>query len=88
LIQHDTAIEEQNMTTVMSFPRTRPQQTASINTLQAGVQQTSGIDISTLLNLMVPAMMVAMMTKMMSGIFGKRGKTVTPTATSTSKKGR
>jgi hypothetical protein len=76
------------MTTVMSFPRTRPQQAASINSLQTGVQQTNGVDISTLLNLLVPVMMVAMMTKMMSGMFGKRDKAVTPTATSTSKKGK
>jgi hypothetical protein len=76
------------MTTVMSFVTTRPQQAASIHTLQTGVQQTSGIDISTLLNLMVPAIMVAMMTKMMSSMFGKRGKAVTPTETCISKKSK
>ena len=72
----------------MNFPRTRPQQAASIHTLQTGVQQTSGIDISTLMNLMVPMMMVGMMGKMMSGMFRKREKAVTPTATSASKKGK
>jgi hypothetical protein len=39
--------------------------------MQTGVQQTSSIDISTLMNLMVPAMMVGMMGKTMSDTQGK-----------------
>lgn len=55
----------------MHVPRIRPQQAASINSMQTGVQQTSSIDISTLMNLMVPAMMVGMMGKTMSDTQGK-----------------
>jgi hypothetical protein len=41
-------------------------------------QQTGGIDISTLMNLMLPAMVIGMMMKMMGSSLGKK-KQVTPT---------
>ena len=50
----------------MVFPRTQPLQAAAIYTQQATVQQTGGIDISTLMNLMLPVMVIGMMMKMMS----------------------
>lgn len=53
------------MTTMMTFPRTRPQQATSISFQQTTSQQT-GLDISSLLNLMVPMMMVVMMMKMIA----------------------
>jgi hypothetical protein len=59
-------IEENNMSTTMVFPRTQPLQAAAIYTQQATVQQTGGIDISTLMNLMLPVMVISMMMKMMS----------------------
>ena len=77
------------MTTAMHFPRTRPQQSVSISAQQAD-QQTGGIDVSSILNLMLPVMIIGAMGKMMSGALGKRKESVsaTATATSTSKKGR
>ena len=54
----------------MVFPRTQPLQAASIYTQQTTAQQTGGIDISTLLNLMLPAMVIGMMVKMMSSHTG------------------
>ena len=68
MIQHNPAIEEINMTTVMNFQRVQPQQTTSIYAQQTTSQQTSGIDISGLINLMMPVMIVGMMMKMMSGM--------------------
>ena len=62
----------------MFFPRTQPLQAAAIYTQQATAQQTSGLDISTLMNLMLPVMVIGMMMKMMSGTVGKK-KQVTPT---------
>ena len=59
------------MSTTMAFPRTPPLQAASIYTQQTS-QQTGGIDISTLMNLMLPAMVMGMMAKMMSGTLGKK----------------
>ena len=56
------------MTTTMTFPRTRPQQATSIYAQQTTAQQTGGIDISSLMNLMLPVMIIAMMGKMMSGM--------------------
>ena len=60
------------MSTTMVFPRTQTLQAASIYTQQATNQQTGGIDISTLMNWMLPAMVVGMMMKMMSGTVGKK----------------
>jgi large-conductance mechanosensitive channel len=65
-------IEENNMSTTMVFPRTPPLQAASIYTQQATAQQTGGIDISTLMNLMLPAMVIGMMVKMMGSSLGKK----------------
>jgi len=79
------------MTTIMNFPRTRPQQSASISAQQTA-QQTGGIDVSSIMNLMLPVMIIGTMGKMMSGAFGKHKEPVSATATATatgaSKKGR
>jgi len=56
----------------MVFPRTQPLQAASIYAQQATTQQTNGIDISTLMNLMLPAMVIGMMMKMMGSSLGKK----------------
>jgi hypothetical protein len=55
---------------------------------QTTAQQTGGIDISSLMTMMLPVMIVGMIGKMMNGAFGKHKEPVTATATSTSKKGR
>ena len=60
------------MSTTMSFPRAQALQAASIYTQQATIQQTGGIDISTLMNLMLPAMVMGMMVKMMGSSLGKK----------------
>ena len=60
------------MATTMVFPRTQALQAASIYTQQTTAQQTGGIDISTLMNLMLPAMVIGMMAKMMSSTLGKK----------------
>ena len=62
----------------MFFSRTQALQAASIYTQQATVQQTGGIDVSTLMNLMLPVMVIGMMMKMMGSSLGKK-KEVTPT---------
>jgi hypothetical protein len=56
----------------MSFPRTQPLQAGSIYTRQATSQQTGGIDISTLMNWMLPVMVIGMMMKMMGSSLGKK----------------
>ena len=56
----------------MSFPRTQPLQAGSIYTRQATSQQTGGIDISTLMNWMLPVMVIGMMLKMMGSSLGKK----------------
>ena len=73
----------------MNFPRTRSQQAASIRAQQTA-KQTGGINISSIMNLMLPIMIIGTMGKVMSGAFGKHKKPVsaTATATSTPKKGR
>ena len=60
------------MSTTMSFPRTQALQAASIYTQQATAQQTGGIDISTLMNLMLPAMVIGMMMKIMGSSLSKK----------------
>jgi len=65
-------IKENSMSTTMFFPRAQPLQAASIYTQQATAQQTSGLDISTLMNLMLPVMVIGMMTKMMGSSLGKK----------------
>ena len=66
------------MSTTMVFPRTQTLQATSIYTQQATAQQTGGLDISNILNLMLPAMVIGMMTKMMSVTTAKK-KQMTPT---------
>lgn len=48
----------------------RPQQAIGLGGL---AQQTNGIDITSILNIMIPLMMVVMMMKMMTGAFGGGG---------------
>jgi len=48
---------------------TLPQQSTGLFSLVP--QQTNGIDIISLMNIMIPLMMVVMMMKMMTGAFGK-----------------
>jgi hypothetical protein len=60
------------MSTTMSFPRTQPLQAGSIYTRQATSQQTGGIDISTLMNWMLPVMVIGMMLKMMGSSLSKK----------------
>ena len=59
------------MNTTMSFPRAQALEAACI-TQQAISQQTGGIDMSTLLNLMLPVMVIGMMMKMMGSSLGKK----------------
>ena len=60
------------MSTTMFFPRAQPLQAASIYTQPTTAQQTGGIDISTLMNLMLPVMVIGMMMKMMGSSLGKK----------------
>jgi len=60
------------MATTIVFPRTQALQAGAIYTQQTTAQQTGGIDVSTLMNLMLPAMVIGMMAKMMSGTLGKK----------------
>jgi hypothetical protein len=65
------------MTTLMTFPRTRPQQSTLLSFQQTASQQT-GLDISSILNLMLPMMIIVMMMKMMTSAtsgFGESLKT-------------
>ena len=78
------------MCTTMIFPRTQPLQAASIYTQQVTAQQTGSLDVSTLMNFLLPAMVIGMMVKMMGSSLGKK-KQVTPTTenpTSQPKKAR
>ena len=56
----------------MVFPRAQALQAASIYTQQTTAQQTNGLDISNIMNLMLPAMVVGMMMKMMGSSLGKK----------------
>jgi hypothetical protein len=60
------------MSTTMIFPRAQALQAASIYTQQATAQQTGGIDISNIMNIMLPAMVIGMMMKMMGSSLGKK----------------
>ena len=71
------------MATTMVFPRTQALQAASIYTQQTTAQQTGGIDISTLMNLMLPAMVIGMMAKMISSTLGKKKQVKAATTEST-----
>ena len=69
------------MTTTMTFPRTRPMQSTLMGVQQTTAQQTGGIDISSLMNLMLPVMIVGMMMKMMTGMMdGAKQVEVAPRA--------
>jgi hemolysin-activating ACP:hemolysin acyltransferase len=61
-------MEENNMTTTMRFPIIQSQQVGSISALQSNSQQTGGLDMSNILNLMLPAIVVGMMVKMTSSM--------------------
>lgn len=73
------------MTTTMTFPR--PMQSTSMYAQQTTTQQT-GIDISSLLNLMMPVMIVGMMGKMMSGMMGTSKQLETADSKSTSSRAK
>jgi len=62
------AIEENNMTTTMRFPIIRSQLIGSISALQSTSQQAGGIDMSNILSLIMPVMIVGMMTKMTANL--------------------
>jgi hypothetical protein len=72
------------MSTTMRFPIIRSQQVGSISALQSTSQQAGSIDMSNILNLMLPALVIGMMAKSMSGM-GKP-KQVKISASSKSKK--
>jgi large-conductance mechanosensitive channel len=76
------------MSTTMAFPRTQPLQAASVYTQQATAQQTGGIDISTLMNFLLPAMVIGMMAKMMSSTLGKKKQVKVATTESTASKAK
>ena len=59
------------------FSKNTTLQAASIYNQQTTAQQTNGLDISNIMNLMLPAMVVGMMMKMMGSSLGKK-KQVTP----------
>lgn len=62
------------MSMAIAFPRTHPQQAASVHGLQATPQQ-SGIGISSIMTLLMPVMVVGMMSKMVKpGALSKTGK--------------
>ena len=76
------------MSTTMAFPRTQPLQAASVYTQQATAQQTGGIDISTLMNFLLPAMVIGMMAKMMSSTLGKKKQVKVATTESTTSRSK
>ena len=49
--------------------RAQPQQSIGFGSF--GAQQTNGIDIGSLMGIMIPMMIVVMMMKMMTGAFGQ-----------------
>jgi len=51
--------------------RAQPQQSTGL--FGFAPQQTNGIDIGTIMNMIIPLMMVGMMMKMMTGAFGGSG---------------
>jgi large-conductance mechanosensitive channel len=77
------------MVATMKFSITRPLQATSLLTQQTTTQQTTGIDISTIMNLLLPAMVVGMMAKMISVTPNKNKQVKSPATeitTSQSKK--
>ena len=75
------------MATTMAFPRTQPQ-AASIYTQQATTQQSTGIDISTLLMNLMPLMIIGMMAKMASSLLGKKKQVQAATTESTTSRSK
>ena len=71
------------MVATMKFLITRPLQATSLLTQQTTTQQTTGIDISTVLNLMLPAMVIGMMAKMISVTPNKNKQIKSPATEST-----
>jgi len=72
-ITFDSATHQRKkMSTTMFFPRTQPLQATAIYTQQATAQQTGSFDASTLMNLMLPVMVIGMMMKMMGSSLGKK----------------
>jgi hypothetical protein len=71
------------MTTTLKFPITRPLQTTSLLTQQTTAQQTTGIDISTLMNLLLPAMVVGMAARAISITTVKNKQVKSPATEST-----
>jgi hypothetical protein len=53
---------------MMRFPIIRAQQAGSISAQQSNSQQAGGIDMSDILNIMMPVMVVGMMAKSMSNM--------------------
>jgi hypothetical protein len=71
------------MTTTMILPRTKPLQATSILAQQTTAQPTTGIDISTVMNLMLPVMVIGMMVKMISVTSNKKKQVQSPSLEST-----
>ena len=76
------------MTTTMILPRTKPLQATLLLTQQTTAQQTTGIDISAVLNLMLPAMLVGMMVKMISVTPNKKKQVELPATERTTSQSR
>ena len=56
------------MTLTLNFPKIQSQQATSISAQQTTSQQTSGIDISNIINLMLPVMIIGMMMRAMASM--------------------
>jgi hypothetical protein len=76
------------MTTTMILPRTKPLQANSVLAQQTTTQQTAGIDISNLMNLMLPAMVIGMMAKMISATPNKKKQVQSPSLESTTSRAK
>jgi hypothetical protein len=59
----------------MLFPRIQPQQVTSIYAQQTTSQQTNGIDISSILNLMLPFLIMIAMIGAIAGVGNSKAKT-------------
>ena len=59
------------MTMTMLFPRIQPQQAASIYAQQTTSQQTSGVDISSIMAQLLPVMIIGMMMTGMAGMMSQ-----------------
>jgi hypothetical protein len=72
------------VSTMMVFPRAQALQAAAIYTQQTTARQTGSLDVSTLMNLMLPVMVIGMMVKMMSGTTTKKKQVTLATENPTS----